>query len=103
MTNLIVRLFSVLGSSASLLSLIFVFHPLGQAFSVLEGVLIGFGIVLTAVAVFMDIRDFVSHRPKSYRTQGEANSETTCITGSTMVARSAFSRTTCHGLMAIQK
>lgn len=69
MTNLIVRLLSVLGSSASLLSLIFVFHPSGEAFSAIEGILIGFGVVLTAVAVFMDIRDFVSHRPKAFKTK----------------------------------
>jgi hypothetical protein len=69
MATLIVRLLSVLGSSASLLSLIFVFHPTGQAFSVIEGVLLGFGVVLTGVAVFMDIRDFMSRRPKSFRTK----------------------------------
>ena len=69
MTNLIFRLLSVLGSSASLLSLIFVFHPSGQALSALEGVPIVIGIVLTAVAVFLDIRDFVSRRPKSFKTK----------------------------------
>ena len=68
---MIVRLLSVLGSSASLLSLIFVFHPSGQGFSAVEGILLGFGIMLTVVAVAVDIKDYMTRRPKRFKTKQE--------------------------------
>jgi hypothetical protein len=61
---MIVRLLSVLGSSASLLSLVFVFHPPGKNFSASEGMLLGIGILLTCVAVALEIRDYFANRPR---------------------------------------
>lgn len=66
---MIVRLLSILGSTASLVGLVFVFHPTGQGFSVIESVLLGTGIVLTVVAVALEIKDYLAHRPKILKTK----------------------------------
>src|SRR4051794_14322027 len=66
---MIVRLLSILGSSASLIGLVFVFHPNGQGFTATEGVLLGIGIVLTVLAVVLEIKDFVASRPKVLKTK----------------------------------
>lgn len=66
---MLVRLLSILGSSASLIGLAFVFHPTGQDFSLVESILLGTGIVLTAVAVVLEIKDYLAHRPKILKTK----------------------------------
>jgi hypothetical protein len=67
--NMIVRLLSNLGSTASLIGLVFVFHPAGQAFSVTEGMLLGAGIVLTVLAIVLDLKEYYGKRPKVLRTK----------------------------------
>jgi len=66
---MLVRLLSILGSTASLVGLVFVFHPTGQGFSTLESVLMGTGIVLTGLAVALEIKDYLDHRPKVLKTK----------------------------------
>ena len=66
---MIVQILSILGSSASLLGLVFVFHPSGQSFTASEGILLGFGIVLTLLAVVLEIKQYISSFPKTFKTK----------------------------------
>ena len=66
---MLVRLLSVLGSVASLLSLVFVFHPTGQTYTVGEGVLLGIGIVLSIVAVISEFWSYFHTGPRFYTTK----------------------------------
>jgi hypothetical protein len=65
----LVRLLSMLGSSVSLIGLAFMFPPTAQRFSVLESILLGTGIVLTADAVHQKIKADLAHRPKIMKTK----------------------------------
>jgi len=60
---------SILGSTASLVGLVFVFHPTGQGFSIIESVLLGSGIVLTGLAVALELKDYLNHRPNVIKTK----------------------------------
>jgi hypothetical protein len=66
---MVVRLLSILGSSASLVGLVFMFNPTGRGFSVIESVLLGAGIALTVIAVALEITDYLNHRPKVLKTK----------------------------------
>ena len=84
---MIVRLLSILGSTASLIGLALMFHPTGQGVSILESILLGTGIALAVVAVASDFRDYRAKRPKVLKTSSK--SEITCSAGSKTEARFA--------------
>ena len=49
--------------------MVFVFHPSGQSFTASEGILLGFGIVLTLLAVVLEIKQYISSFPKTFKTK----------------------------------
>jgi len=66
---MIVQILSILGSSASLISLVFFFHPTGQSFTATEGILLGVGIMLTALAVALEVKRYIATQPKTFKTK----------------------------------